>query len=209
VAAEDGPLNQPMNLFPSTGTVITAPQGAVDVFLDWDTVENATRYELYLFQDGVGLLLFESFDQDSPDQVPPLVVNLLPGTYSWALIAISGSVDHPFFSLFSELQTFDIVKDLSRPLITNVFLNVENNKRLHFIFAAGAPLPVTVDIYHFGMNSTHWESYLTQTVTDGSVTLPIDGDGFAVGDIVNIVGKSAGGVLSIQKSFILLQNNQQ
>ena len=135
--------DRPTGLFPKTGEIIVLSGGndRIDIDLSWNPTPGAVEYFVYLgAMEGSQILNFENVGNAT--SVP---VSLMPGNYSWMVIASNPIADIPF-GRWSDSQSFEVVATIAAPVITSA--ERDDGTDVTIGWAPGAA-PQTVDVFHY------------------------------------------------------------
>ena len=199
-AANGATPSQPDGMLPKDGEVVTAPNGTTTLTLQWNPVEGADHYVLYLGSSSASPV----YPFTNVGNVTSMRVTLKPGNYNWTVTAVNAAGKAGPSSASS---AFDVILNAAAPLLATATVTAANVITLTSGMAS-APVAV-VDIQHFdniGAGATNkWSVYLNQPVAGNVVTVALAAtdSGFNAGEYVLIRAIGADGKVSDYKVLIL------
>ena len=175
---------KPINLLPEDDAVIAAPQGRVEITLQWDPVFGADSYLVFLGPAAGNPIL----NYVNVGNTTTMRVDVRPGSFTWMVIAQNTQGQ---YGPWSDSQSLEIIRNATQAVIIKATVaDAENNDTLTFVVPPKGNPPEEVNLYHLDVESGTWTPYLGQvtTVNDNEAAITVPGADFDQGEVVQVSG---------------------
>lgn len=189
----DDPAGQ---VFPD-GHVFVAPEGEIEITLQWNAIPDAVYYRLY---HGAG------------NAAPMYNGENVGDTTSWRIVAPLGShiwqvvgVNENGVGTWSRPYSYDVVRDAQAPMISRIYMARERGNTLYIEYHPKSRVAAKLNIQHYKtVGGQGWKVYRNVTVSDlRDDSFSVPGAEFQIGDYILVQAESAGGNATDYRVFVI------